>query len=246
MAALTLKAHHHIDHMFEHTRPGDIAILGDMADQHQRSAAFLGEADQLESAAAHLADRAWRAFDLVAVHGLDRIDYQQGWRRNPAQRGQDIAHRCRGGKAHRRTRQPQPFGPQPHLPRRLLAADIDHLAARLRHFRGRLQQQRRFADPGITAHQDGRTRHQSAAQCPVEFGQPCAAPLQGDAWCIERLEINPPATRGKIVLERKHRRRRVLGQRIPLAAIGALPLPAIGYAATGGTGITAFGFGHAV
>ena len=46
VAALALKRQHGIDHMFQHARASDAAILGDMADKHQRRAAFLGKTDQ--------------------------------------------------------------------------------------------------------------------------------------------------------------------------------------------------------
>jgi hypothetical protein len=71
VAAFALEAHHHVDHVFQHARAGDRTVL-DMAHQHQRDAVLLGIANQFERTAAHLADRAWRAFDLVRMHRLDR------------------------------------------------------------------------------------------------------------------------------------------------------------------------------
>ena len=71
MAALAFEAHHHVDHVFENTRPRNAAILGDMPDEHKRDTVFLGISDQFERAAAHLADGSGRAFDRVGMHGLD-------------------------------------------------------------------------------------------------------------------------------------------------------------------------------
>ena len=125
VAALALEAEHDIDHMLQHARAGDGAILGDMAHQHQRHAIFLGIADEFEGRGAHLADGARRALDLVGMHGLDRIDHQQRGRLHAVQRGENVAHRGGGGQLDRRLGQPQPVGPQAHLPGRFLAADVD-------------------------------------------------------------------------------------------------------------------------
>ena len=65
VAALPLERQHGIDHMFQHARPGDAAILGHMADQHERTVALLGEADQFLRRCPHLADRAGRTLDQV-------------------------------------------------------------------------------------------------------------------------------------------------------------------------------------
>ena len=44
--ALALERQHRVDHVLDHARPGDLAVLGDVADQDHRRAARLGEADQ--------------------------------------------------------------------------------------------------------------------------------------------------------------------------------------------------------
>ena len=66
VAALALEAQHRVDHMLEHARAGDRAVLGDMADENDGGAMLLGEADQLLRRGADLADRARRALDQVA------------------------------------------------------------------------------------------------------------------------------------------------------------------------------------
>ena len=65
MAALAFKTHHHIDHVFEHAGARDAAVLGNVANQKQRDAVFLGIADQLKCRSPNLADRARGTFDLV-------------------------------------------------------------------------------------------------------------------------------------------------------------------------------------
>jgi hypothetical protein len=166
------------------------------------------------------------------------------WRLHRPQRGQDVAHRSRRRKPDRRIAQPEPLGAQPHLPGRFLAADIDRIAARAGNVRGHLQQQRRLADAGIAAHQDRRARHQPAAQRAVEFGQPAGLAYWHGARLVERLELQPAPARGEIVARRKRRLRRILSKRVPLRAIGALPLPARGNRATGLTDIAFLGLGH--
>ena len=67
--------------------------------------------------------------------------------------------------------QADPVGPQLDLPGRLLPRAVEH------QFRARggqasevLEQQRRFADPRVAAEQDDASRHEAAAEHPVELG----------------------------------------------------------------------------
>ena len=149
--------------MLKHARAGNAAILGDMADQHQSSAAFLGKTDQFLRRGTHLAHRSRRAFNEVAVHRLDRIDDEQGGRLCPAKRGQDIAHRCGRRQLHRRIAQPQPPRAQPYLIDRLLTRNIGNVESALCKVGRGLQQQGRFADPRIAAQQCRRSGHKAAA-----------------------------------------------------------------------------------
>ena len=77
VAALALEVEHGVDHVLEHARAGDGAVLGDVADQQDGDAAALGERDQRLRRGAHLGDRAGRAVDRVEPHGLDRIDHRE-------------------------------------------------------------------------------------------------------------------------------------------------------------------------
>ena len=77
VAALALEIEHGVDHVLEHARAGDLAVLGDVADQQQGAAALLGEADQRLGGGAQLGDGAGRLLEPVDPHGLDRIDDQQ-------------------------------------------------------------------------------------------------------------------------------------------------------------------------
>ena len=150
--------------------PGDLPVLGDMADQNDRRAGLLGKADQRLRAAAHLGHRAGRGFDRVGPHGLDRIDDDQPRRLAFRQRRDDVLDRGLGRELDRRVAQAQPLGAQTHLRDRFFAGDVDGAVAGARERGGSLDQQGRFADAGIAADQQHRAAHEAAAGDAVEFG----------------------------------------------------------------------------
>ncbi len=227
MAAFTFEAQHRIDHMFEHARTGDGAVLGDMPDQDQGGAAILGVADQFLCRCAHLADRAGGTLDQIRVHRLDRIDDQQGRRRTVVERGEDVAYRRGGRKLHRRLPQPHPPRAQPHLIGRFLARDIGHMQPGQRHLRRSLEQQGRLADTGIAADQGRRRRDQPAAERAIELGNARREPGRQRHVGIEPGEHDRSPARPQIMLRGEGRddATRFLNQRIPVAAIDALALP---------------------
>ena len=47
VAALALEVEHGVDHVLDDARAGDLAVLGDVADEDDRGAAALGEGDEL-------------------------------------------------------------------------------------------------------------------------------------------------------------------------------------------------------
>ena len=245
VAALAFKAQHRIDHMLKDARPGDRPVLGDVANQDQHAAIFLGVANELLRRCADLADRAGRPLDKVRMHGLDAVDDQQRGRRPGLERGQDVAHAGDARQLHRRAAQPEPERAQPNLVDRFLARDIDRAPARLGHRRRHLQQQGRLADPGIARQQHRRARHQPAADRPVEFRDPAAQPLGQRHRSIQPDQLDPPPSARKVVLLAEHRRRAAfLHQRVPLGAVGALPLPARLFRPTGLADVSRFQLGH--
>ena len=58
IAPVALKINHRIDHMLQNAGACNLAILGDMADQHQGGIIVFGKMNKLLSGDAHLADRA--------------------------------------------------------------------------------------------------------------------------------------------------------------------------------------------
>ena len=51
---VALEVEHAVDHVLEHPRPGQCALLGDMTDHHDGAAQMLGKPGELRGALAHL------------------------------------------------------------------------------------------------------------------------------------------------------------------------------------------------
>ena len=227
MAALALEIEHRVDHVLDDARAGDLAVLGDVADEDHRGAGLLGVADQRLRRGAHLGDGAGRRVGDVGPQRLDRIDDDE--RRRPAvgERGEDVLDAGLGGEQHRRVGEPEPLGAEPDLGDRLLAGDVDDPVPLLRQRAGGLQEQRRLADARVAADEQRRAAHDAAAGHPVELADAGRDPRGLGALAGERRKRNDPALPGA-----PHRpggdtgRRRLLDQGVPLAAVVALPLPA--------------------
>jgi hypothetical protein len=119
--AFALEREHRVDHVLDHARAGDLAVLGDMPDQDHGGAGTLGEADQVLRRATHLRDGAGRGVDHVGPHGLDRVDDDQARGRALRQGCDDVFNRGLSGELDRSTSETEPFGAQPHLRHRLFA-----------------------------------------------------------------------------------------------------------------------------
>ncbi len=63
--------------MLEQLGPGDRALLGDVADQHHRHAAGLGEVLETGRHLTHLTHRTGDSIDVIEDRGLDRIHHHQ-------------------------------------------------------------------------------------------------------------------------------------------------------------------------
>ena len=170
MRAFALERQHRVDHVLDHAGAGDLAVLGDVADQDDGRAGVLGVADERLRRAAHLGHRAGRGIDHVGPHGLDRIDDDEARRRAFGQRGDDVLDRGLGRELDLGVAEAEPFGAQPHLRHRLLAGDVDRAVAGARQRRRGLDQQGRFADAGVAGHQQHRAADEAAAGDAVEFG----------------------------------------------------------------------------
>ena len=170
MAALALEIEHGVDHVLDHARAGDLAVLGDMADEDDRGAGLLGVADQRLRGGAHLGDRARRRIGEVGPQRLDGIDDDERRRLVGGERRQDVLDAGLGGELAPALRSApgarRAAGSAPPPPRRRHRRPAGRLGQRA----GRLQQQRRLADAGIAADQQRRAAHEAAAGHAVELG----------------------------------------------------------------------------
>ena len=73
----------------------------------------------------------------------------------------------------------QPLGAQPHLGGRLLPGDVEDAAARRAEVAQRHPGERALADSRRAPEQDQRSRHEAAAQHPIQLGDPGEQPIDG-------------------------------------------------------------------
>jgi hypothetical protein len=192
-----------------------------MTDQYRRDIAGFRQTHELRRAFADLTHRSRRRLEILAVKRLNRIDHQDAGRLS-LKPGNDVLYAGLGKQLHRRRSDAQTPCTQRNLIQRLLAR---HIAGRLPSgdFSQGAQQQRGFSDPGIAADQNNRARHEPPAEHAIEFRKTRARTLD----LINRHAIEP----GQFTLTGKLRSLRPihslhrLHERIPGAAIRALPLP---------------------
>ncbi len=188
MPALALEIEDRVDHVLEHLGAGDDAFLRDVADQEDREAALLGEADQLLRRRAHLGHRAGGGFQIVDIHGLDRIDDDDSRACRGLERGRDVADVGGRGQLHRRVLEAQARGAHADLVHGLFARNIGARRARLGERPRDLEQQGRFADAGVAADEEGRAGHEAAAGDAVELGDAGGQARHLGRGALERFE----------------------------------------------------------
>ena len=122
------KVEHDVDQVLEQPRAGDRAVLGDVADQHRRDAALLGDPDEGVGDLAHLGDAACGAVDLGWRDGLHRVEDEQA-RLDGVDLAEDRAEVGLGGEPELGVDGADAVGAQPHLGDRLLAGDVQRADA---------------------------------------------------------------------------------------------------------------------
>ena len=163
--AVALEVQHHVDEVLEHPRPGDRAVLGDVADDHGGDVAGLGHADQRGRDLLDLGDAAGHAVDAGRADGLDGVDDEQG-RSDLLDVGEHGAEVGLRGEVELGLHATGAVGAQPHLGGRLLAGDVERAALVARGLRGDLQQQRALADTGLAGEQDRCARAPARRRAP--------------------------------------------------------------------------------
>ena len=245
MAAPALEIEHGVDHMLDHAGAGDLAFLGDVADQNDRDADPLGKAGEFMCRSADLGDRTGGAVDIVGPHGLDRID--DGERRALGlERGEDVAQVGFGGELNRRVGEAKALRPHAHLGRGFFPGNVYRFQTLAGELRGGLQEQRRLADARVTADEDGRGGHEAAAEHAIEFAKPALRAGRRRFFAAEIGQLHGPAA----LAAQRFRggtggQRRFLGKRVPVAAIVAAAGP-FGAARTAIRTDEARGFCHAL
>ena len=237
MLPVSLKVEHHVHHVLEHARARNRALFGHMADEEHRAARRLGHAHQQAGTFAHLRNAAGRAGHVRAVHRLDRVD-NHVIRRDflPAALGR--IHRVFAEDEQIVARHAQPPRAHLDLSHGFLAGDIQHARAAPRQMLRRLQQERRFADAGVAAHQHQRPFHHAAAEHAIQFADArrrAGARLLGDFG-----KAHGACARSRPLLVRLHGDCRLLRglrslllERIPRIAAGAFAHPARRFIAAG-------------
>ena len=171
MAALALEIQNRVDHVFDHAGASDLPLFRDMPHKDDRNPAPFGECHQFMRRGADLTDRTGGGLDRIQPHGLNGIDDGKG-RAFGIQRGQDVAQIGFRAKADRGILQAKALGAHPHLCGGLFARDIKAFQTVAGKTCSRLQQKRRFPDPRIAAHQNGRGRHKATTQHTVQLLNP--------------------------------------------------------------------------
>ena len=115
MAAIALEIKHRVDHVLDQLGPGDLAILGDVPDQHDGAAAHLGKAHQRVGRRAHLGNGAGGSLQPLDPERLDRIDDDEIRGRTVVERRQDVGKIAVAGQRQGRVRHAETLGPEPHL-----------------------------------------------------------------------------------------------------------------------------------
>ncbi len=169
VAAVALEVEDCVDHVLDHLGSGDLALFGDMADEHQCAALRFGEANQRLRCGANLAYGAGGCFERLGPKRLDGIDDDQIGPPTLGKRGQDVGQVGFRGERHRRSCQPEPFGPQTHLRDGFLTREVDDALTRCAERRCDLQQQCRFTDSRLAADEQGGTGHDPAAGYAIEL-----------------------------------------------------------------------------
>ncbi len=191
--------------MFQRARSGDRSVFGHVPDQQYRNLKRLRDVNQRARHFAHLRGASGDAIHVLGDYCLRGID----------------DHQCRFGLFDQRERGAQVGGggeqqirldgadarrPHTHLRLRFLSRDIQHGVAfhscrrQTSDVSRGFQQQRRFADAGLSGYKRHRSRYDAAAENAVEFvesrADSCDAfrPYVGDRRCgggSDRIRARP-------------------------------------------------------
>ncbi len=168
MITLAFEIQNRVHNVLERFGPGEIAILGHVSYEENRSAGGFGEIKKLRRHLTNLADTPRGGREPGRVDGLRRIEHHQcrilAFERfeNPIQ--------VRFGEKKKRWRfDPESLPAKLYLPFRLLSADVNHRGRPLGHIRRHLKQQSRLPDPGISPEKNQRARNHPSPENAIEL-----------------------------------------------------------------------------
>ncbi len=192
---LALEIQHRVDDVLERLGSGEVAVLGDVADEERRDVLSLGGKQQLRRRLAHLPDAAGRRLELEREHRLDRVDDHER-RPEPGDLFEDPLEAGLGEDVERRALDAEALAARLDLVLGFFARAVEHRPDGLREVRRRLQQQRRLADARLAADQHERSRHDAAAEHAIELADAGRQPLGDDGVDVgvELRPARPPAS----------------------------------------------------
>ena len=242
--ALALELQHAVDQVLEHPRAGQRALLGDVADEQHGDPARLGEPRDPVGDLAHLADaspprRSGPRACSVCTESITQTSGRSG--SSVASTVSRSVSASTGPAARPRAAARPAAGSAPPTPRRRRTASAGPAPSRLPE---RHRRERRLADAGRAADQHERAGHEAAAEDAVELADPGLQPR-----VARRLDVGEPQRLGRAARAPRRRAasaapRGLLGERVPLAAAGALAHPARRFGAAGGADEDGGGAGH--
>ena len=128
VVAIALELQHGVDDVLEHARPGEAAVLGDVADQHDRDVALLGHVDE-PLCAARAPGRRCPAANRASGRTRSGSSRSRRARRTVSiDRVEDVRQRRLGVQPEIGPHGVETFGAQPNLLGALLSADVQRRA----------------------------------------------------------------------------------------------------------------------
>ena len=173
--ALAFQGEDRVDEMLERLRPGQRAVLRDVADEDDRDPLPFRQLHQPERRFADLADAPGRPLELADGRGLDGVDDDELRPLVPGDLGDPPDLRLGDDPdpvAAGAVEQAEPGGPQPDLGGGLLAGRVQDRGAGRGDARGGLEQERRLADPRFATDQHDGALDEPAAEDAIELADP--------------------------------------------------------------------------
>ena len=196
MIPISLKGENRIHDMLQELGSSQLALLGDMTDDHDRRPTDLGRLDQVMATPTQLSRGSRGRVQIGAVNHLDRIEHHHRWLHPPnllndpdqIRISVEIKlSRSLNGLAE------QSIGSKSDLLRTLFTAGVENPPAAQHHARRGLKKHRALADSWFTAEQNRRTGDESATKHAIQLTQATRNP--GDLQLLDFRQRNGSGNR---------------------------------------------------